>query len=72
MGAQTYIDQITERVDRLLLRHEELLRANAILAAQVHDLTHERDSLRQRLQVARQRLDGLLARLPQDNGEHQP
>jgi cell division protein ZapB len=66
MGAQTYIDQITERVERLLLRHEELLRANAILSEQVRELSHERDGLRQRLQTARQRLDGLLAQMPQD------
>jgi cell division protein ZapB len=69
MGAQTYIDQITERVERLLLRHEELLRANAILSEQVRELGHERDGLRQRLHAARLRLDGLLAQLPQDSQE---
>lgn len=72
MGAQTYIDQITERVERLLLRHEELLRANTILTEQVRELSHERDGLRQRLLAARQRLDGLLAQLPEGTGENKP
>ena len=62
------IGQITERVERLLLRHEELLRANAQLGEQVSALTHERDSLRSRLSAARARVDALIERLP-ESGE---
>jgi cell division protein ZapB len=69
MAAPSYIDQITDRVDRLLLRHEELQRTNALLAQQVHALTQERDLLRTRFTVARQRIDALLGRLPQDDTE---
>lgn len=58
------IDQIAERVERLLLRHEELQRTNALLASQVHDLELERDSLKSRLNAARARIDALLERLP--------
>ena len=58
------IDQITERVERLLLRYEELQRTNALLSEQVHVLTQERDSLRSRLSAARARVDALLERLP--------
>ena len=58
------ISQIAERVDRLLLRHAELQRTNALLKQQVQELTQERDSLRSRLQAARARIESLLDRLP--------
>ncbi len=58
------IDQIAERVDRLLLRYEELLRTNALLSAEVDTLVHERDSLKSRLSAARLRVETLLERLP--------
>jgi len=69
MAAQTYIDQISERVDRLLLRHEELQRTNALLAQQVRQLSQERDGLKNQLTQARQRLDALLEHLPPSNEE---
>ena len=59
---------LTERVERLLLRHEELQRTNALLEQQVQTLGQERDSLRSRLNAARARIDALLARLPVDSG----
>lgn len=59
------VDQIAERVDRLLLRHAELQRTNALLTAQVDSLMQERDSLKSRLGAARARVDALLERLPQ-------
>ena len=64
MSNQTQIDQIAERVERLLLRYDELQRTNALLSEQVHVLTQERDSLRSRLSAARARVDALLERLP--------
>ena len=59
------IEQIAERVERLLVRYEELQRTNALLAQQVEALTHERDSLKSRLLAARSRVDALLERLPE-------
>ena len=59
------IDQIAERVERLLVRYEELQRTNALLAEQVEMLTTERDSLKSRLSAARARVDALLERLPE-------
>ena len=59
------IDQITERVEQLLLRYEALLRTNAQLGEQVITLTHERDSLKSRLSAARARVDALIERLPE-------
>jgi cell division protein ZapB len=59
------IDQIAERVEHLLLRHEELQRTNALLAQQVQDISHERDMLKSRLGAARHRIDALIDRLPQ-------
>ena len=64
MASPSSIDQIAERVERLLLRHAELQRTNALLAQQVAALTQERDSLQSRLQAARARVDALLDRLP--------
>ena len=66
MPQTNLIDQIAERVERLLLRHEELQRTNALLAAQVSELTHERDQLKSRLAAARHRIDALIDRLPQE------
>nr|WP_315464275.1 DUF904 domain-containing protein [uncultured Rhodoferax sp.] len=64
MSNQTPIDHIAERVERLLLRYEELQRTNALLTSQVETLTHERDALKSRLVAARTRVDALLERLP--------
>ena len=62
---QTQLDQVTERVERLLVRHLELQRTNALLIEQLSLLTHERDSLKSRLGAARARVDALLERLPE-------
>ena len=64
MTQATPMEQLAERVERLLLRHEELQRTNALLVAQVESLTQERDSLKSRLSAARARVDALLDRLP--------
>ncbi|MBX3587883.1 MAG: cell division protein ZapB [Ramlibacter sp.] len=65
MASTAQIDQIAERVERLLVRYEELQRTNALLTEQVEALTHERDSLKSRLSAARARVDALLERLPE-------
>lgn len=65
MSNQTPIDQITERVDRLLVRYAELQRTNQLLTEQVDVLTNERDSLKSRLGAAKARVDSLLERLPE-------
>lgn len=64
MAHPSPIDHIAERVDRLLLRHAELQRTNALLSDQVATLSQERDSLKSRLSAARARVDALLERLP--------
>ena len=61
------IDQIAERVERLLLRYEELQRTNALLTEQVATLTQERDSFKSRLSAARSRVDALLERIPDNS-----
>lgn len=60
------IEELAERVERLLLRHEEVKRTNALLEQQLAAVTLERDSLRSRLNAARVRIDALLERLPSD------
>jgi chromosome segregation ATPase len=67
MANPSQIDQIAERVERLLLRYAEVQRTNALLATQVETLTHERDSLKSRLSAARARVDALLERLPENS-----
>jgi chromosome segregation ATPase len=67
MSNQYQIDQIAERVERLLLRYQELQRTNVLLSAQIDAVTQERDSLKSRLGAARARVDALLERLPEAN-----
>ena len=57
-------DDLAERVDRLVLRHQELKRTTALIAEQLVAVTSERDSLSSRLSAARSRVDALLERLP--------
>jgi len=64
MADTPHLDQIAERVERLLLRHGELQRTNALLHEQLQALQSERDSLKSRLNAARARVDALLDRLP--------
>lgn len=63
MAEPASFDQLADRIDRLLLRHEELQRTNALLQAEVKALQGERDLLRSRLAAARARIDTLLDRL---------
>ncbi len=75
MTQPSRIEQIIERVERLLLRHDELRRTNALLAEQVQALGNERDNLKSRLLAARARVDALIGRLPvapQDAGATSP
>ena len=60
------IDELADRVERLLLRHGELQRTNALLREQLAAVTQERDNLRGRLHAARVRIDVLLERMPHD------
>jgi len=62
------LQDLAERLDRLLLRHQELERTNALLQAQLGSVSSERDSLKSRLTAARSRIDALLERLPANNG----
>lgn len=65
------INDLVDRVERLLVRHEELKRTNALLEQEVQSLTQERDSLRSRLAAARARVDALLDRLPLEASDTQ-
>jgi cell division protein ZapB len=64
MNQASQIQQVAERAERLLVRHRELQRTNALLTEQVELLARERDSLKSRLAAARARIDALLERLP--------
>lgn len=64
MTSPSLIDQITERFEQLLARHEELRQVNARLSAEVEALTQERDRLKARMTAARERIDALLDLLP--------
>jgi cell division protein ZapB len=71
MADINHLDQIAERVELLLSRHNELQRTNARLHEQVRALEGERDLLKSRLNAARARIDALLDRLPA-NGAASP
>ena len=62
------LQDLAERIDRLLLRHQELERTNALLHQQLGSTASERDSLKSRLTAARSRIDALLERLPANRG----
>jgi uncharacterized protein (TIGR02449 family) len=64
MATPEQIEQLTDRVERLLLRYEELRRTNVLLQEQLGNTESERDLLKSRLQAARSRIDALLQRLP--------
>lgn len=68
----TPLHDLAERVDRLVLRHQELKRTSQLMEQQLQAVTAERDSLRSRLAAARSRIDALLARLPADGQESRP
>jgi len=61
------LQDLAERLDRLLLRHQEIERTNALLREQLGVVGSERDSLKSRLTAARSRIDALLERLPANN-----
>lgn len=64
MDEAKQIERMAERVERLLLRHDELRRTNALLERELELVSKERDGLKLRLQAARSRVETLLARLP--------
>ena len=59
---------LADRIERLVLRHDELKRTNDLLVQEVASVTADRDSLRSRLAAARARIDALLDRLPAEQG----
>jgi hypothetical protein len=64
LRAMSKLQELADRVERLLLRHQEQQRTNALLQQQLAAVTQERDLLRGRLNAARGRIDTLLERLP--------
>lgn len=60
------MQDLADRVERLLVRHDELKRTHELMERQLSAVTSERDSLRSRLAAARARIDALLERLPVD------
>jgi uncharacterized protein (TIGR02449 family) len=64
------LEDLVDRVERLLLRHEELKRTNTLLEQQLAAVVSERDHLRARLAAARGRIDALIERLPSDDGDN--
>jgi cell division protein ZapB len=66
------LEDLAERVDRLVLRHQELKRTTALISQQLAAVTSERDSLRSRLAAARARVDALLDRLPAEESLDAP
>ena len=64
------LPDLADRIERLLLRHEEQKRTNTLLEQQLRVVTDERDNLRSRLAAARARIDALIDRLPASEGGH--
>ena len=64
------LPDLADRIERLLLRHDEQKRTNMLLEQQLRNVTDERDNLRSRLAAARARIDALIDRLPASEGGH--
>jgi uncharacterized protein (TIGR02449 family) len=64
------LPDLADRIERLLLRHDEQKRTNTLLEQQLRTVSDERDNLRSRLAAARARIDALLDRLPASEGGH--
>lgn len=62
------LPDLADRIERLLLRHDEQKRTNVLLEQQLRNVTDERDNLRSRLAAARARIDALIDRLPASEG----
>ena len=60
------IEELVDRVERLLMRHGELQRTHLLALEQLASVAQDRDSLRSRLSAARNRIDTLIERLPTD------
>ena len=60
------IEELVDRVERLLMRHGELQRTHQLVLEQLGSVTQDRDSLRSRLSAARNRIDTLIERLPSE------
>ena len=58
------LDELADRIERLVLRHDELKRTTALLEDKLATVGSERDNLKSRLAAARARIDALLERLP--------
>ena len=58
------LQDLAEQVERLLLRHQELQRTNALLEQQLASVTQERDSLRSRPESRREPHRCAAARAP--------
>jgi len=58
------LDELADRIERLVLRHDELKRTNVLLEQKLAAVGSERDNLKSRLAAARARIDALLERLP--------
>jgi uncharacterized protein (TIGR02449 family) len=63
------LQDLAERIERLVLRHDELKRTNVLLEQQLGTVTQERENLKSRLAAARSRIEALLERLPSGGGE---
>jgi cell division protein ZapB len=66
------LEDLADRVERLLLRYEETKRTNVLLEQQLAAVLADRDHLRTRLSAARSRIDDLIDRLPIDAIEPNP
>ena len=68
LAPMSRLPDLAERIERLLLRHDEQKRTNTLLEQQLRAVTDERDNLRSRLAAARARIDALIDRLPASEG----
>ncbi len=64
MATNEQLEQLTQRVERLLLRHEEVQRANALLQDELDACNRDRDMLKMRHSAAKHRMDVVIVGYP--------
>lgn len=69
MTTPSPLDPLAERIEQLLQQFASSQALNQQLEAQLQATTRERDLLQSRLKAARARIDALIERLPQNQGQ---
>lgn len=67
MPSMNLLEDLDQKIELLLQRLQELQRTNEALRGKVREAVSERDALKQRLELATEQVNTILARIPGQN-----